>query len=73
MKNWKLKLKNILLELSNINPENKVNKKNYIFNKDELIKAIDNYINLVNNDLSNKLSITNYRFDIKQIDNIRMI
>ena len=68
-----LKLENILLELNNINPEKKVNKKKYNLNKDELIKAIDNDINLVNNGLTSKLSITNYRFDIKQVDSIRMI
>ena len=73
MKHGNLKLENILLELNNINPEKKVNKKNYNFNKDELIKAMDNDINLVNNGLSSKLSITNYRFDIKQEDSIRMI
>ena len=68
-----LKLENILVELNDINPEKKVNKKKYNLNKDELIKAIDNDINLVNNGLSSKLSITNYRFDIKQVDSIRMI
>ena len=68
-----LKLENILVELNDINPEKKVNKKNYNLNKDELIKAIDNDINLVNNGLSSKLSITNYRLDIKQVDSIRMI
>ena len=73
MEHGNLKLENILIELNNINPEKKVNKKNYNFNKDELIKAIDNDINLVNNGLSSKLSITNYRFDIKQVDSIRMI
>lgn len=34
---------------------------------------MDNDVNLVNNGLSSKLSITNYRFDIKQIDSIRMV
>jgi len=73
MEHGKLKLENILIELNSINPEKKVNKKNYNFNKDELIKAFDNDINLVNNSLSSKLSITNYRIDIKQVDSIRML
>ena len=73
MEHGNLKLENILIELNNINPEKKVNKKNYNFNKDELIKAMDNDVNLVNNGLSSKLSITNYRFDIKQVDSIRMV
>ena len=57
MEHGKLKLENILIELNKINPEKKVNKKNYNFNKDEVIKAIDNDINC-DNSLSSKLSIT---------------
>ena len=61
-----LKLENILLELNDIDNENKVNKKKTNFDKDKYLKAIDNDVALLNKSLGNKKS--NYRIDIKQID-----
>ena len=66
-----LKLENILLELNNINNQNKVNKKKEKFDKDKFLKAIDNDVTLVNNALGNKNS--NYRIDIKQMDSLKLI
>ena len=66
-----LKLENILLELNDIDNENKVNKKKTNFDKDKYLKAIDNDVALLNKSLGNKQS--NYRIDIKQADSIKMI
>ena len=66
-----LKLENILLELNDIDNENKVNKKKTNFDKDKYLKAIDNDVALLNKSLGNKKS--NYKIDIKQVDSIKMI
>lgn len=66
-----LKLENILLELNGIELNKKSNKKNVVFEKDGLVKAIDSDIELVNKDLGNKNN--NYRFDLRQLDSIKMM
>ena len=64
-----IKLENILLELNDAKKEKKI-KKDINFENDNLFKAINNDITIINNSLGNKNA--NYKIDIKQIDSIKL-
>ena len=64
-----IKLENILLELNDAKNEKKL-KKDIKFENDNLFKAINNDITIINNSLGNKNA--NYKIDIKQIDSIKL-
>ena len=66
-----LKLQNILLELNDIKPDKKTNKKSLEYNEDKFINAINKDMLLIYKNIPNNSSI--YKFDFKDEDSIKLI